>query len=496
LENNTSHIDQFLNTKLKHLEQAPNKVSYDKIFNHLQHLNEHPDFFINSKLGEFESSPEQGAMNNILEKTNTTPPIDSLLSRQLKDLEAVPPKQAEKAILKAVERTSSKKYYLLLFLFLIGVGFIWLNNNNKNASKIEVNGIVTSTNLGSQKKLYETQNEEVTNKEIEKIIEKGRNLNLNTNTSKSLIPNQNKKTVSNSWKQFHESTGKSEFMLQELGVSTESIEIDEDIQQFYKLKNNLRLTNQYSVNTAEIRVLKRKNEWVKLSPFSFYLNIGIIGNNNISNNLKDNNSHKDEQAMINRSMGKNNLGLNIQLGSTYHLYKKASIRMGVQVSRVSSNKPINYIHTDVPVYDTTGKLVGYLTRPASASPKVNENVKQQQTQVAIPVSIAYQFLKTPKLNLSIGIGMQLGLLNRMKGKFYNFQTEQMEQLKSGFKSKFQGGLLLQMSAPINKQFSFDVLMQLNRSKDNYTLHEMQYYRINIIPNLQFGIRYTPYIYIK
>jgi hypothetical protein len=72
----------------------------------------------------------------------------------------------------------------------------------------------------------------------------------------------------------------------------------------------------------------------------------------------------------------------------------------------------------------------------------------------------------------------------------------MEDLKNSFKSNLQSGFLLHFSTPIKRQFSFELTMQLNRSKDKFELHGMQYNRINLNPNIQFGIRYTPYRFNK
>lgn len=491
MENKYSNIDHFLHSKLKDFEQTPDAKSYEGVFNHLEHLKASPDFFLNASLSELNVEPDAGAMKHIIERVDHASSIDQLLAQKLEHLHVEPEIAAGINVLKAVEKPIRFRRYFAFAFLLIGLSSTVLffnthvdKQSNQTKHPIPNNKVETETvELNKNYKQNDLNPNQVQN-----------DLNENYSKQKS-TPNSLNEVSFSSNGNIQDGdqpvfTGRSTPLLEEL------IESHDDIQRYYNLKKAELFEHQYPTFASQINRFYPCKKRVELSPFSFVINIGWMNNNNSKNEIEGNTHHKDEQTMYNQSMGNNNMGLNIQFGMDYHLYRKANVRIGLQASRIWSSNSINYIHTDVPVYDSTGALKGYLIRPVNASPQINEKVHHQQTQINVPVSMTYQFIKTSKMSLSIGLLAQIGLMNQMKGRFYNFDKESMESMRQGFQSKFQSGMLLQLSSPLSKQLALDFQFQIIRSREKYNIHELNYQRLNIIPKLQFGIRYTPYLIIK
>jgi hypothetical protein len=469
LENKYSHIDDFFEKQLSQLEGSADKKAMEAIFKHVDHT-EHPiDFALNKGLSDFAEEPGTLSVSDSL--GSDLPIIDLALYRQLKAYEATPDKAFN------FEPVRKKRRFVWMFFFLVSavaIGtFTWMNQNTDLTTK-DISDNTTSQNQINKKPYTRFDGDE---KPQLNISDKVRTKNRNKWSANAKLPDE-----INLIKEIEETN------LMEDYASEKHL----SLQDLVPFKSQLNID-------AILKVPLKTRPYgpvYKALPFSFIIQTGAISEIGQSNRLLSDNQHKDAEKLFTESSGSYRAGKNYSFSIDYNFSKRLKIQTGVVYSASSNISALDYYYTDLPVYDTTGALRGYLKRPASSSNHTEAKVKNNSNSIAIPISVQYNIIQLRKLGVWLGAGLQLAMQRQVKGQYFDFKTEQM--LSSN--QTFARGILPQMSIgfryPLTDRWQLTSQFQMARQALTFHIQESSFRRVEFLPSLNFGLVFTPYIRIK
>lgn len=469
MESKDSHIDQFFEKQLAQIEAQPDQKAKEAIFKYLEHT-EHPiDFALEKTLSDYNEAPTS---LSVLENLGSDlPVIDLALHRHLKTYEEAPDKVFS---LEPKKKKRRALWLILIILFVSVVSYSVLLNKSTSSAK--------------QKVLVKHDNQNQFNKQETNNTEKPRaleNINSQIESSNNKVRHTLNRKTSGISNKAAELESKEEFETDGLG-------------NFLEAKRMAPYVISLPIDEIALVALKQKSNSLlyKTAPFSFLFQAGVNREVGQSSALLSNNQHKDAQALFSESTGKYRAGKSYSLIFDYHFSKKINIGVGVIYSNSSNVSSVDYFYTDVPVYDTTGTLRGYLKRPGSKSNHTEAEVKNESRSLFIPINLQYQILQFRKLGIWIGAGTQFALQRQITGQFFDFKKEQMVENSE----KFSRGLLPQMQIgfryPLTDKWQLSTKFQIARQTLTFNIQDAIFKRVEILPTLNFGLVYTPHIRIK
>ncbi|HEY1047943.1 MAG TPA: hypothetical protein VGF79_15995, partial [Bacteroidia bacterium] len=191
--------------------------------------------------------------------------------------------------------------------------------------------------------------------------------------------------------------------------------------------------------------------------------------------------------------GKNKTGLSLTLGMGYQISKRIDFKVGLKYTELSTSQNLNYVYTDIPVYDTTGKLKGYITRPASSSLHLNQAIKSKSVYISAPVQLNLGVFQSKLFKLSLGLGMEYNFTHNAKGEFFNFNTSKMETYNSKSKNNFIPGMSINGLYRLKAGVQLNAVLGFQSMQLNQTIGGIEMQSKFGIPSLTLGLVYTPII---
>lgn len=469
MENKGSHIDQFFEIQLGQLQAEAKQEVVDAIFKHLEHT-EHPiDYALDKTLSDFSEAPTS---LSVLENPGSNYPIiDLVLHRQLKAYEEAPDKSFS---FEPVRKKRRILWLLLITLCISSISYtVWLSKNSTSSEH--------GVSINSKQQIQsDEKTTNYTDVQIESEILKALSVTKKNKTNPLLNLNPAQWSDFNNENELIEEIENNgmETYLGLKGITPYHIGIQFDKTGRINLK-----TKPYGLN-------------YKAAPFSITIQTGINSEIGQSNVLLSDNQHKDAQALFSESNGKYRTGKMLGFSFDYQLSKKLSIATGITYISSSNSSSLDYFYTDVPVYDTTGALRGYLKRPGSNSNHTEAELRNESRSLLVPINIQYQFLQFRKLGIWLGAGTQIALQRQIAGQYFDFKEERLVSNSQ----KFSSGLLPQMQIgfryPLTNKWQLSTQFQLSRQTLTFNIQEAIFRRVELLPALNFGLIYTPHIRIK
>lgn len=469
MENKHSHIDDFFEKQLSQLEGSADNKAMEAIFKHLDHT-EHPiDFALNKGLSDFALKPSTLSVSDSL--GSDFPIIDLALYRQLKAYEATPDKAFN------FEPVHKKRRFIWLFFFFVSAvtaGLLtWLNQNTNQTTKDVSDKTTTQNQINKKSSNGFDGDEKLKLYTSDKVITKNRN----NWSAYSKLPDENNKIKE---------------------IEENNLLEDYTSEKHLSLHNLVPFKSQLNIDAIVKVPLKPRpyGPTYKALPFSIIVQTGAISEIGQSNRSLSDNQHKDAEKLFSESSGSYRAGKNYSFSIDYSFSKRLKMQTGVVYSTSSNISELDYYYTDLPVYDTTGALRGYLKRPASSSNHTEVKVKNNSQSVAIPISVQYNIIQLRKLGVWLGAGLQVAIQRQVKGQYFDFKTEQMLSNNQTFAK----GILPQMSLgfryPLTDKWQLTSQFQMARQALTFHIQESSFRRVEFLPSLNFGLVFTPYIRIK
>ena len=474
MENKDSHIDQFFADKLHNLQGMPSDRAEHHIFRHLDQTNHPIDFALNKALSGNETETEP--FESIEHLTKGKSEIDLSLYQRLRDYESEP----DRAF--TLEQKRKKRPVFWLWFSAIGVliltGIYALNPSRDN-----------------QIAPYNTNKTEYTNPSIANKKEHSTFQFPESTEKRPLIPRA--KRMNKSLSMIKTNIIISSLADVQVAFNNETKDIGEDIRHLGLKSISPKIWQlETDINTIDKNNTFHWDPLYKRFPLSFHLQTAYIRETSVSNQIESSNQHKDATDLFSRSTGKRKAGFMISFSAEHNLGKNLKISTGINYSSSSASNQIDYYYTDVPVYDTTGVLRGYLLRSRATSNHTEKQVVSNSSSISIPVNIQYRIIPSKKLNIWMGIGCQIALRRTASGEYFNFKTEQVSTVRQTFSKGLLPQMQLGLRYPINMRWQLSSQIQVARQSLRYQIYDAEYRRVELIPSFNIGLLYTPFIRIK
>jgi hypothetical protein len=275
-----------------------------------------------------------------------------------------------------------------------------------------------------------------------------------------------------------------------------SSDIESEKNLLLKTLRQLDITIPSETNTIVSKKPKLYRPGLKPFPFQIHFQVGLQNETGVETSIESSNQHKDAEDLFKRSTGKHRSGSSYSLAIERRLGLRWQISTGIIYSSNTSRSTFDYYYTDLPVYDTTGQLQGYFTRPRTALNYISTEVSNSSQTLAIPVSVNYRLLYFKRMSFWTGATAQLALKREIEGQYFNFKTEQLQTLKNTFNKGLIPGVLLGCRYPISSTWMFSTQIQVRWQRLNYTINEIAFKREEVLPSFNIGFVYTPYYKIK
>ncbi len=474
MENKDSNIDQFFADKLHDLQDVPYSGTEDNIFKYLEHTSHPIDFALDKVLTDLESEPQDILVHDQL--INGIPEIDLSLYQRLREYESEP----DRAFTIEQKRKKRPVFWLwfsaMSVLIIVGIYALKPSKNNQividktNKTEKAYPSKTTEQAHSTVPFLESTDKKPFTLKA--KFMNKGLSV-IRTNSQIGSTP------------------------VAQVALNNNTIDIVED---FRHLGLKSIAPKIWQLGT-DINVIDKNNtfHWdplYKRFPLSFHLQTAYMNETSISNEIKSSNQHKDATDLFSQSTGKRKAGIMISFSVEHNLGKYIKISTGINYSNSSVSNQIDYYYTDVPVYDTTGALRGYLLRPRSNNNHTERQVISNSNSISIPVNMQYRIIPSKKLNIWMGIGCQIALRRTANGEYFNFKTEQVSTVRQTFSKGLLPQMQLSLRYRINMRWQLSSQIQVAKQSLRYHIYDAEYRRVEVIPSFSFGLSYTPFIRIK
>lgn len=474
MENKESYIDQFFADKLHDLQDVPYSSTEDNIFKYLEHTSHPIDFALEQALFDYESEPQDILVNEQL--IDGIPEIDLSLYQRLREYESEP----DRAF--TIEQQHKKRPVFWLWfsamnvLIMTGIYLLYPSKDNQIA--------IDYTNKTKD------NNPSIATKKTHSIVQFPESTNKKPRVPKSKIINKRFSIIS------HLNTIGSSPEVQ-VAFNNKTKDIEEDFRHVGLKSISPKI---WQLGT-DINKIDKNNtfHWdplYKRFPLSFHLQTAYIRETSVSNQIESSNQHKDATDLFSQSTGKRRAGFMMSFSAEHNLGKHIKISTGINYSNSSVSNQIDYYYTDVPVYDTTGALRGYLLRTRATTNHTEKQVVSNSNSISIPVNIQYRIIPSKKLNVWMGIGCQIALRRTASGEYFNFKTEQLSTVRQTFSKGLLPQMQLGLRYPINMRWQLSSQIQVARQSLEYQIYDAEYRRIEVIPSFSFGLLYTPFIRIK
>lgn len=493
MENKNKHIDKFLEAKLSHFESEPDVNAFIGIESVLDHLKHPIDQALNIKLSELNIEPNAEILPVIIGNPMISEhPVDQLLSDRLSMLEAQP-KSGFSEIDQLKNKRGKKRVFIFfstaLILLLGSILIYQLTDSSQDKTKLAISDPAQATHL--PKNNISKQNTDLS-EVLTNDVSKNEYLS-NSKQSKNQYSSQNITVPERKiFKVKSETNYKNEDAIQ-LETSESNVLTDESIQSlllpigFNGFSHSLKLNSNDKIKGKRIKSL------FAYSPIYFHISMGLSMENNSKNSSTTENLHKDALNLHEKGNGKNKIGLSFTLGMGYQLSKRIDVKIGLKYTEMSTSQNLNYVYTDIPVYDTTGKLKGYITRPASSSLKLNQEVRSKSIYLSAPVQINLGVFQSRLFKLSLGLGMEYNFTHNSQGEFFNFNTSKMESYISKSKNNIIPGMSINGLYRLRAGMQLNAVLGFQRMKINQTIGGIEMQSQFGIPSLTLGLIYTPII---
>lgn len=489
MENNIQNIDDFLFQKLQNFEDNPDLGTFEKLHDNLEHLEGIDLMTLNLHLNQLEENPDPQFSKTIFDAVeHFNHPIDFSLNQNLQHLEDKP----ENMISIFPEEKKSRKKMFLFFFFgaIISSSIIYLTLNQNNNSQ--------SNSIDTYKK-FEKEKEP----EKSKIIElKKENIQSNTEFNYSFQKTMPKKLI-----QSYDNSNSPNLNLLPYDFNLNDYDII-----FDSIKNHKVFKLKITYDKLPLEPLKKFN----ISAYQDLvntvgqnnINIGLLNNqhkvfyefglglNNINYNKQQLNTeyiHKDALNIIKQTLGNFEAGQSLRANIGYHLTNKIHLISGFNFDFQSYSNQVNYIYTDIPIYDlNNGKILSYLTRPASSSPSVNQKIRTKVNEVKVPLSISFYTFRIRQTSIWANIGAIYNLKNTINSQYFNFKDGSLNPYTNNIKISNNTSTFAQIRAitPLNQSLKLVVQFGITKSQNKMSLYNQNYSYNQLTPSINLGLHFN------
>ncbi len=489
MENKFNHIDDFLFQKLQTFEDNPDIHAFNSIHQDLTHLDGTDLITINQQLSQFEENPEPFISKSIIDAAqHLKHPIDYSLNKNLHLLEEKPDNVVP---IFQQEQKSRKKLFLFFIIATVVVSSLAILtlNSNKNIDK----------NNGTIK---QTMNQEI---EPEKLNITEQNYSQNKpfkSSERDQIPSLNKQIQTQSSNSIANS-----YLEIPIDYFSEDYELVYDSiknHKVFKLKityDKLRLEpiKKFNIHSNKDIVQLADNQNLYLGSFKnqhkVFYEFGI-GLNNINYNKQQLNTeyiHKDALKLLQQTLGNFEAGQSLRANIGYHLNHKIQLISGINFDFQSYSNQVNYVYTDIPIYDlNNGKVLSYLTRPASSSPTINQKIRTKVNEIKIPLSISFHVFRIHKTSVWTSIGAIYNLKNTINSQYFSFKDGSLNPYSNQVKTSNNTSVFAQIRAitPISQSLKLVVQFGVNKSQNKMTLYNQNFSYNQLTPNINLGLHFN------
>ncbi|MEZ4805593.1 MAG: outer membrane beta-barrel protein [Bacteroidia bacterium] len=493
MEDKHSHIDSFLENKFEGFEPKINPKSWEKILHGM-----HPiDLSLSVHLNESKLDPPSESKKAIFSAVeNSSHPIDSSLYHNLSKLE-----KASHSKFADIPISRNKRSYRVLWLFAILLLFsasglmLYQRYNTKIQAENSQSSQTYSLNKTSKSRTDLNSSEQLILKP--KTGENKRELKQ-IDQSNSLQKTLNSASIS------HSSNSSNRFIREEKASTDDDSPVpfefaEESITKYTPVEG----IPYFAIETFELRndsaiqpKKKEKSSRYKISPLGIGMSIGYLSENNRNTSLTNENAHKDALGNFNNSSASTKSGINLSILLDYNIGNRIQLNTGVQYSYSQSTSNFNYIYSQIPIYDTTGSLLGYFKRPTSQSPQFNEPIESSSRLISIPIQALYRINSGYKYSIHLGAGLDWTLKNTMQTKIFNFENESIEDKSSSQNNGIQAKLILQLKYKIRSNWNMHFNMMSAYRKQNIHAGNTRYDWGVISPSFNLGFTYNPIFKLK
>lgn len=477
MANDKNHIDQLLKSKLGSFENAPDDKAMDKLLDYLDHNSHDIDLGLSSLLTNIEASPDEKVSKKVLENIGGNPlGSDLRLHALLSSYQEQPdipfnPKWAK-------VKTRSK--WPILLVALISLASLIFNQSIRSPETKEF--ITVNSGIKPSEKKHEGLHENEVNVKSENLIDEHTNLYKNKYTG---TQRTNQAIVFDDIKE-----------PSEMGINAND-------NNYEYLLNRLLPIKTFEIEKWEIKPLQTSDyKFKKLSlpkllaaPIQIGLWSGYYLENRLNSHTSSDKVHKDYIKLYEQGDAELKSGKSVLFSVQYQIGKRFGIQAGYHYSTSSAQTQMQYVYTDIPVYDSTGKIHGYIQRPASSSPKTEQNVTSKSSTSAFPVQMNMTFIGFGKWTISGGLGVNLQMHRKIEYSNFNFQRAVIDKKieNSGFKINPMANLMLRRQ--FGDQIALGFNWQFNPQGLQINDQNAQLKGTILRSSFQLGLLYTPLIKI-
>lgn len=439
MEDNKTHIDQSLNRLLSGLEAQPDEGHWNKLNHYLEHVQNPSDMGLNMLLGDFELNPPEhlqaAVLDNHLIQTHV---IDLALKNTLDQLEDQGSLDLDHVLREKKKKRRLLPFLLLGLLALSGTYFIVHNKSNNDLTQTTILSGKTDSNPNPQ---IENGNRQVQPHEQSSQTDVNPDLTFkkqhqNGSSYSSNTPDENTVEIGLA------------------GIDYPVVSKDEDIEHSMDLRLfggfTATFENEY---TPKEKLMPSITRLVRI-PFQFGIWTGYYFEDRSSLKSDANYVPKDGDQLMNQGNAVIKTGKTIQIDIRYRINHRIGINAGIQYSNSQATSQFNYTYSDIPVFDSTGRLEGYIYRSPQVSPHFNQTVSSTSQSVNVPVNLNIQLFHFGAWQLFGGLGTNLQLLSKGRYMALDYEKGQLQT------RSYNQGMKINPNAQLNLQYALSPMFRL------------------------------------
>lgn len=489
MENKINHIDDFLFQKLQDFEETPNAGTFNTLYNDFTHLDGADLTSLNQHLTQYEESPNPDTSKLIFEVVqHLNHPIDFSLHQNLRQFEQNPDK-----IVPIFQEEKKQRKKVFLFFILVSIIGSCAVIINQFQNKIEQSNKVSFKPDITEKKQIELP-KEFQNKKLSIIKENKKELasvpfilnNQKVKYELNKVENLPETTIndfSNDFELIFDSIKNHKVF--KLKITYDKLPL-EPIKK-YNIVTFKDLSNLVENNNLSIGLLNNQHK--------VFYEFGI-GLNNINYNKHQLNTdyiHKDALNLLKQTIGNFESGQSLRANIGYNLNNKIQIISGFNFDFQSYSNQVNYVYTDIPIYDlNNGKVLSYLVRPASSSPTINQKIRTKSNEIKIPFSISFYTFRMHKTTIWTSLGAVYNLKNTINSQYFNFKDGSLTPYTNNVKTTNNMSPFVQIRSitPLNQSLKLVIQFGVNKSQNKMTIYNQNYSYNQLTPNINLGLHFN------
>lgn len=484
--NHKHHIDDALHKNLSGIAYMPSDSAWLKINQYIEHTQHPVDFGLNTQLANLEAEPNRTVQNQLLNDHRIdTHIIDQSLYDRLSTFEVLPGVD----IPDIRHKTSKKRFIYLGIIGLAALAILSIISNqlSKSTSADQSLHISNKENSYLKEDKFETPQKDL--KDAKKKNFESPNQTLNQ---------INKEQVTGI-SELSYSSANNKRMEPESIISvqqtTETYHTEDN--ELYASQLRLKSFNNFILNYRADQTPRIGNKLripkVRRLPFQIGLWTGFYFENRIDETMDADYVHKDGLSLLEQGNARVKTGRSFQIDFSYNIGQKFCLSLGIQQSKAVANTQINYLYTDIPVYDSTGKISGYIIRPAQSSPRISQDVRSEINNWEMPVSLKMRLFKVRTIQVMGGLGSNLQLSTHGTYAGVNFRNSSVIQqsFSKGFRVTPNASLTFRM--PINQLFSLCLDYRASYRTMLTAENDKHIRGRELTSSIQFGLIYQPII---